>query len=83
MNIMKVKDLPENDSLANTRIELPKTILQKFKEYAGGESVMYVVGDVMGYGFMMSPDPPGSKRRLYPFPPGITPERILDWDIAK
>lgn len=80
---MKIKDLPENDKLDHVRIKLPDDALEKFRGYAGGEQIMYVVGNVNGYGFMMSPDSLGSEtRRLYPLPPEILPIDILEWDVA-
>jgi hypothetical protein len=80
---MKVKDLPEDGPLDSVRIRLPRKALKQFREYAGGEPVMYCAGGVGGYGFMMTPDPPGSKeRRLYPLPPGILTSDILEWSVA-
>jgi len=80
---MKVKDLPEGAPLDSVRIRLPRKALRQFREYAGGEPVMYCAGGVGGYGFMMTPDPPGSEtRRLYPLPPEISTRDILDWIVA-
>lgn len=80
---MKVKDLPESSPLDAVRIRLPRKALKQFRDYAGGEPIMYVAGRVCGYGFMMTPDPPGSEtRRLYPLPPEISTRDILDWSVA-
>ncbi len=80
---MKVRDLPEYAPLDSVRIRLPRKAWRQFQEYAGGEPVMYCAGGVGGYGFMMTPDPPGSEsRRLYPLPPEILPIDILDWSVA-
>ena len=79
---MLVSDLPEDECIDNVRIRLPDEVLNEFKDFAGGESVMYVVGNVMGYGFMMSPDPPGDERQLYPLPMSVKPRDILSWEVA-
>lgn len=79
---MRVKDLPENEPLDHVRIRLSEEALQYFREYAGGEPVMYVAGSAGGYGLMMSPDPPGSEsRRLYPLPPEVLFKDILGWEV--
>lgn len=79
----KVSDLGDDANLTNVPIRLPEEALQKFKDYAGGEPVMYCCGGVMGYGFMMSPHPPGmEERRLYPLPIDISPSEILDWEVV-
>ena len=80
--VMKVSDLPENEVIDAVRIKVPDDVLEEFKDFAGGEPEMYVVGNVMGYGFMMSPDPPGNERRLYPMPMSVKPSDILLWEVA-
>ena len=65
-------------------LKLPPKALKAFRAYAGGESAMYAVGYAGGYGFMMSPQPPGSSsRRLYPMPDSIAQTDLLDWEIVE
>jgi hypothetical protein len=79
---MKIKDLPKDKDISCVRIKLPPGVLKKFVAYCGGKSKMYAVGHCMGYGFMMSPDPPGDDRRLYPLPPTVKQEDILEWETC-
>ncbi len=83
---MKAKDLPAGTNLQLWKVRLPKKVLAQFRAYAGGAAEMYVVGDVMNYGFMMSPLPPGkdgrNPRRMYPLPPGVSRADILDWTVV-
>ena len=60
---MKLNELDENTVIDAVAIRIPEDVLEQFKDFAGGEPVMYYVGPVMGYGAMMSPDPPGSDER--------------------
>lgn len=80
---MKVKELPENTNLTKIKVKLPDDVLKQYKEYAGGESEMYIVGATMG-DFFLSPNAPGTKsRRLYPMPIGINPSDILEWEVIQ
>lgn len=80
---MKIKDLPKDMDLLSVLIKVPAKALKHFKSYAGGEATMYCVGPTMGYGFMMSPDPPAAdERRLYPLPPEVSTSDILEWRLA-
>lgn len=77
-------DLPGNADVSSYKLKLPAKALKAFREYAGGESAMYAVGHTMGYGFMMSPQPPGaSNRRLYPLPETIAQSELLNWEIVE
>lgn len=79
---MRVKDLPEGTNLTDIEIELPKNVLKQFKDYAGGEKIMYVAGQAMG-DFFMSTKPKGKgERRLYPLPPMVEPKDILEWKVV-
>lgn len=79
----KITDLPNNFDLTNTLIELPDDVLKQFKEHAGGEKHMYIVGHYMG-DFFMTPDKKGSaKRRMYPLPLGIVPRDIANWKVVE
>lgn len=80
---MKIKDLPPQADLTKFRVKLPAKALKQYKAYAGGESIMYIVGGMMG-DFFMSPDAPTKKgnRRLYPMPTLVTPQDILNWTIV-
>jgi hypothetical protein len=80
---VKLKELPKDTNVQNYCVRLPKKVLKAFKEYAGGEPIMYPVGPVMGYGFMFSPQAPTEKnRRLYPMPETIELKEILNWTIV-
>lgn len=80
---MRLSELPQNTNCQNIKLKVPKKALKAFRAYAGGEPEMYPVGHVMGYGFMMSPNPPGWKdRRLYPLPESIKQSELLEWEIA-
>ena len=80
---MKLSEIDENTVIDAVALRLPEDVLEEFKDYCGGEPVMYYCGPVMGYGSMMSPQPPGTKgeRRLYPFPPSVNTSDMLDWEI--
>lgn len=81
---MKLKDLPSDTNVQAFRLKLPAKALKAFKAYAGGEPVMYPVGDCMGYGFVMSPDAPGAEnRRLYPLPNEVSMKDLLGWRIVE
>lgn len=77
---MKLKDLPEGTVIDNIRIKLPEDMLKAFRDFAGVEPIMYFAGSGFG-GDWMSPDPPGGKRRLYPFPECISTCEVLNWEI--
>jgi hypothetical protein len=80
---MKITDLPDNFDLTDTLVELPENVLKQFKNFAGGEKHMYIVGATMG-DFFMSPDKKGSKkRRLYPLPLSVEPRDIADWEVVE
>jgi hypothetical protein len=80
---MKVSSLPPDTDLTTFRVKVPAKALKAFRAHLGGEPLMYPVGHVMGYGFMMSPDAPGaSNRRLYPLPPEVSTTDILNWKLA-
>lgn len=80
---MKLSDLPPDTDISAIPVKVPAKALRAFRAYAGGEPVMYPAGDCMGYGFMMSPQPPGAgDRRLYPLPPTIDQTDILKWTIV-
>lgn len=78
---MKVSELPENTNLTKVKVRLPKDVLKKYKEYAGGEKEMYIVGSMMG-DFFLSPTIK-KERRLYPMPLGVIPEDILNWEVVE
>lgn len=80
---MKVKDLPENTSLATIKVRLPKKTLVEYKAYCGGEEQMYIVGSMMG-DFFLSPVSPETKgeKKLYPMPPSVVPQDILEWEVV-
>lgn len=80
---MIVEELPKGTNLLYVRLKLPTDALEKYKDYAGGEEEMYIVGNTMG-DFFMSPNPPGKhKRRLYPLPLGVTPQDMLKWEVVE
>ncbi len=80
---MKLKDLPPDTDVTVFKVKLPAKALKAFRAYAGGEPVMYPVGDCMGYGFMMSPDAPGGgNRRLYPLPDSVSQSDLLKWTVV-
>lgn len=80
----RLKDLSGDTNVQDYRLRLPAKALKAFKEYAGGEPAMYPVGCTMGYGFMMSPEPPSSpSRRLYPLPDSIAQRELLNWEIVE
>ena len=81
---MKLSSLPEDTNVQTFKLKLPEDALAKFKAFAGGEPEMYVVGPVMGWGCMMSPEPPDhkGKRRLFPVPEDIHPKEILEWEVV-
>ena len=80
---MKVKELPEDTNLAKVLVELPDDMLKQYKDYAGGEKRMYIVGQLMG-DFFMSPTKPHPKksRKMFPMPLGIEPSNILEWEVV-
>lgn len=80
---MKVKELPEDTNLAEVLVELPDEALERYRDYAGGEKRMYIVGSMMG-DFFMSPMKPHPKksRQLFPMPISITPQDILEWEVV-
>ena len=80
---MKVKELKSDVNLTRVKVTLPAAILHEFKDYAGGEKKMWVVGSAMG-SFMMSPDSPDTdERRLYPMPMSVSPDSILEWKVSE
>lgn len=81
---MKVKELPKDTNLTKIKVKLPDDVLKAYKEYAGGEPEMWIVGSMMGDWFL-SPIAPGikGKRRLYPMPISVEPFHILDLDVAE
>lgn len=81
--VLKVKDFPPSTDLTTIKVRLPAKTLKAFKAFGGGEREMYPVGDVMGYGFMLSPQFPGTeKRQLFPLPPEMSPAEMLDWTVV-
>ncbi len=81
---MTLSDLPPTTDVTSLKVKLPARALRAFRAYGGGEAVMYPVGHCMGYGFMMSPQPPGdSKRTLYPLPPSVSGKDLLKWRVVK
>lgn len=77
-------DLPGDADVSSHKLKLPAKALKAFLAYAGGEPAMYPVGCTMGYGFMMSPEPPSSpSRRLYPLPDSIAQRELLNWEIVE
>ena len=81
---MRLRDLPPDTNAQLFKLKLPARALKAFKAYAGGEPAMYPVGCVMGYDFMMSPEPVGAKeRRLYPLPPSVRQQALLGWRVVE
>lgn len=77
-------DLPGDADVSGYKLKLPAKALKAFLAYAGGEPSMYPVGSCMGYGFMMSPEPPSSSsRRLYPMPDSIAQSELFNWEIVE
>lgn len=80
---MKVKDLPKGQNLTLVKVRLPKDVLEKYKNYGGGEEEMWIGGHMMG-DFFMTPDTKGSKERiLHPMPETVNPEDILEWEVVE
>lgn len=80
---MKASDLPPDTNLTCVLLKVPAKALRAFKAFGGGKPLMYPVGDCIGAGFMMSPQPPGKgERRLYPLPPEVEAFDLRGWTVV-
>jgi hypothetical protein len=81
---MKVKDLDESVNLQKVKVKLSSDVLKVFKDYCGGEEIMFIAGPMMGEFFMKSTKKgKDGNYQLFPLPGQYEPENILEWEVVE